>query len=409
MLGAVADDFTGATDLATMLRASGHNVVVTIEGSELNPEQLNHANAVVTALKTRTAPVDQAIERSRAALMRLQNWGATRFYMKYCSTFDSTDSGNIGPVLDTAIDFLGAQRCVVVPSMPANGRRVIDGLLYVGDVLLENSSMRHHPLTPMTRSRVADLLRPQTPHAVEEIHLPEVRRGSAQLRSTLDATPSPYSVIDAETEDDLRTIGAAVADDVVVSGGSGLALGIAGPTSFTDPWQPPQSQRKVVLCGSVSTRSLAQINHAARTQPIHVIDVQAAASNPVATVQAIITWIDSQDPQSIPVVCAATTRKDVVASSPKLDSAGTVEGVIASVAKELVDTGRCSTLIVAGGESSGAVVTTLGITSLRIGPVIAPGVCWSLTTGGSTPIALALKSGNFGAEDMFTHAWELLA
>lgn len=408
MLGAVADDFTGATDLAMMLRASGHRVVVTIEDAQLSAEQVEAADAVVVALKTRTAPVADAVARSRAAITRLQGWGATRFYVKYCSTFDSTDRGNIGPVLDAARDLLGAERCVIVPSLPANGRRVREGLLFVHEQLLEDSPMRHHPLTPMTHSRVAELLAPQTTGEVAEIHRPTILEGADALREALAAARAPYVVLDTETDEDLATIGAATGEDVLVSGGSGLALGIPGPAGSATDWQAPAPGQRAVLCGSVSAQSLAQIAHASRTQPVHVIDVRAAAADPSAAVGRILEWIDSMDKEAIPVVCAARTREDVLSPTGDLDPAAIVEAVIAGVAAGLVGSGRSSALIVAGGESSGAVVGALGASALRIGPEIAPGVCWSLASSGGRPVALALKSGNFGGEDMFTTAWEVL-
>ena len=413
MLGAVADDFTGATDLAMMLRASGHRVVVAIEDAQLDAAQLRAADAVVIALKTRTAPVADAVSRSRAAISRLQGWGATRFYVKYCSTFDSTDRGNIGPVLDAAREMLGAERCVVVPSLPANGRRVREGLLFVHEQLLEDSPMRHHPLTPMTRSRVADLLRPQTTGEVAEIHRSTVLEGPGALREALAGAPAPYIVLDTETDEDLAAIGAATSEDVLVSGGSGLALGIPGPTGTGEDWQAPAPGRRAVLCGSVSAQSLAQIAHASRTQPVHVIDVRSAAADPSAAAARILEWIDPLEAAAIPVVCAARTREDVLSPDSldpagALDPAATVEAVIAAVAAGLVTSGRSSSLIVAGGESSGAVVGALGATALRIGPEIAPGVCWSLAESRGRTLALALKSGNFGGEDMFTTAWEVL-
>jgi len=410
MLGAVADDFTGATDLSMMLRASGHRVVVAIEDAQLDAEQLEAADAVVIALKTRTAPVADAVARSSAAISRLQGWGATRFYVKYCSTFDSTDRGNIGPVLDAAREMLGAERCVVVPSLPANGRRVREGLLFVHEQLLEDSPMRHHPLTPMTRSRVADLLRPQTTGEVAEIHRTTILEGPGALREALAATSAPYVVLDTETDADLATIGAATGEDVLVSGGSGLALGIPGPTGEASDWEAPEAGRRAVLCGSVSAQSLAQIADAARTQPVHVIDVRAAATDPSAAAAQILEWIDAQETGAIPVVCAARTREDVLPAGAlgETDPAAIVEAVIAGVAGGLVGSGRSSALIVAGGESSGAVVGALGATALRIGPEIAPGVCWSLAESRGRTLALALKSGNFGGEDMFTTAWEVL-
>jgi len=270
--------------------------------------------------------------------------------------------------------------------------------------------MRHHPLTPMTRSSVAELLAPQTAHEVGEIHRPTLLEGADALRDALAAATAPYLVLDTETDQDLRTIGAATAADVLVSGGSGLALGIPGPTGTVEDWQAPPPRRRAVLCGSVSAQSLAQIAHAARTQPVHVIEPRAAAADPSAAVARILEWIDAQDDAAIPVVCAARTREDVLSPDDSLDPAATVETVIADVAAGLVSSGRCTSLIIAGGESSGAVVGALGATVLRIGPEIAPGVCWSLASGpDGTPIALALKSGNFGAEDMFTAAWEVLA
>ncbi|MFD7307476.1 3-oxo-tetronate kinase [Promicromonospora sp. NPDC059942] len=412
MLGSIADDFTGATDLATMLRTSGHRVSVVIEDGTLSPAQLAEVDAVVVALKTRTAPRAEAVAASLDAVARLRSWGADRFYVKYCSTFDSTDEGNIGPVLDAVADTVGADRAVVVPSLPANGRTVYQGHLFVGADLLENSSMRDHPLTPMTRSRVADLLRPQTPHDVGEVPLAAVRQGADAVRDALDASAARYTVVDAITDDDLVTIGAATAADVLVSGGSGLALGIPGPRLPDALWSAPASGRGAVLCGSVSATTLAQIAHAARTQPVRLIDVAAAVADEQATIAALAAWVEEQSPDAHPVVCAARERSDVRSDLDGVEVAPVVERVLAGVARLLVERGLVTALIVAGGESSGAVVRALGVGALHIGPELAPGVCWAAgDVDGSTDknVALALKSGNFGGEDLFTQAWEVLA
>ncbi|MFI8525902.1 3-oxo-tetronate kinase [Promicromonospora sukumoe] len=419
MLGSIADDFTGATDLATMLRASGHRVSVVVEDGTLSPAQLAEVDAVVVALKTRTAPRAEAVDASLDAVARLRSWGADRFYVKYCSTFDSTDDGNIGPVLDAVADAVGAERAVVVPSLPANGRTVYQGHLFVGADLLENSSMRHHPLTPMTRSRVADLLRPQTPHDVAEVPLSAVRRGADAVRDALDAAPARYTVVDAITDEDLVAIGAATSGDVLVSGGSGLALGIPGPRLPDALWSAPASGRGAVLCGSVSTTTLAQIAHAARTQPVRLVDIAAAIADEQGTVAELAAWVEEQSPDSHPVVCAARERSDVRSHLDGVEVAPVVERVLAGVARLLVERGLVTALIVAGGESSGAVVRALGVGALHIGPELAPGVCWAAGAvdstapqpgGGPGPtIALALKSGNFGGEDLFTQAWEVLA
>lgn len=407
MLGSIADDFTGATDLATMLRRSGHRVSVAIENGSLTPDQLRDVDAVVVALKTRTAPRADAVEASLDALARLRSWGATRFYVKYCSTFDSTDDGNIGPVLDAVADAVGAARAVVVPSLPGNGRTVYQGYLFVGPDLLEHSSMRHHPLTPMTRSRVADLLRPQTAHDVAEVPLATVRAGAAAVREALDAADGRYAVVDAIEDGDLAVIGAATADDVLVSGGSGLALGIPGPGLPDERWSPPATGRGAVLCGSVSAATLGQVAHAARTQPVRTIDLAAAVADEAGTAADLAAWVEAQDPASYPVVCAARDRSDV---RPEVDGAAVapvVERVLAGVARRLVGRGTTA-LLVAGGESSGAVVRALGVEALRIGPELAPGVCWATGTSSGRTVALALKSGNFGGPDLFTSAWEVL-
>ncbi|GAA3660228.1 3-oxo-tetronate kinase [Microbacterium marinilacus] len=409
MLGAIADDFTGATDLATMLRRSGHRVSVVIEDAELAPEEARAADAVVVALKTRTAPAAEAVRASLDALGRLRGWGADRFYVKYCSTFDSTDEGNIGPVLDAVGDALGTARTVVVPSLPANGRTVYQGHLFVGRELLEHSSMRNHPLTPMTRSRVADLLRPQTPAEVSEIDHATVRAGADDLRAALDAAEARYVVVDAIDDDDLRAIGAATGQHPLVSGGSGLALGIPGPHRPDTLWAPPATGRGAVLCGSVSRTTLAQIEHAARTQPVRQIDLAAAVADPAATAAELAAWTLNQDADSVPVVCAARSRDDVRASLDGTAVSPVVEEVLARTAALLVADGAVSALVVAGGESSGAVVRELGVGVLHIGPELAPGVCWAAAESGGRRIALALKSGNFGRTELFTDAWEALA
>ncbi|MDQ0643782.1 3-oxo-tetronate kinase [Microbacterium murale] len=407
MLGAIADDFTGATDLATMLRRSGHSVAVVIEDGDTTG--LGDVDAVVIALKTRTARPDAAVASSLAALRALRGLGATRFYVKYCSTFDSTDEGNIGPILDAVTEELGAARCVVVPALPANGRTVYLGHLFVGSDLLEHSSMRQHPLTPMTRSRVADILRPQTDEAVDEVFHAVVRQGADAIRRALDASSCRYTVIDAIDEDDLAVIAAATTDDVVVSGGSGLALGLHGPGRRSDVWSPPQPGRGVVLCGSVSRATLAQLDVAAQSQPVRQIDLEQALADPDRAITELADWVLTQDAGAHPVVCAARNRSDVRSEQGGIDVAPVVERVLAGVARKLVADGRVTAMIVAGGETSGAVVRELDVQSLRIGPELAPGVCWSTADAGGRRIALALKSGNFGDEDLFVAAWKELA
>ncbi|MFG6476852.1 3-oxo-tetronate kinase [Microbacterium sp. P06] len=410
MLGAIADDFTGATDLATMLRRSGHRVAVVIEDAALAARAFDDIDAIVIALKTRTAPVADAVSSSLGALERLRSWGADRFYFKYCSTFDSTDTGNIGPVLDALSGALAARRTIVVPSLPANGRTVYEGHLFVGSDLLENSPMRHHPLTPMTRSRVADILRPQTDRGVAEVFHPAVRAGVDGLTAALAEAEEPYVVVDAIDDDDLAVVAVAVRDDVLVSGGSGLALGIRGPGHPDSAWQAPSDGGRLVLCGSVSAATRRQIEvAAAASAPVRVVDLDRAAADTDAEVRSIVAWVREQRGGSAPIVCAARTLDDVRETVGGVPTAPLVESVLSAVAARSVASGEVSALIVAGGETSGAVVRALGVAALHIGPELAPGVCWATTTVGDSAVALALKSGNFGADDLFLRAWEKLA
>lgn len=409
MLGAIADDFTGATDLAIMLRRNGFRVAVAIEERDPGESARASLDALVVALKTRTAPTSAAVADSRAALRRLRTWGARQIYVKYCSTFDSTDQGNIGPVLDLVSAELGAEKVVVAPALPANGRTVYRGHLFVGSDLLEHSSMRHHPLTPMTRSRVADLLRPQTPHAVAEIHHETVRQGPQAIRAAIDASAARYLVVDTIDDEDLNALGAAVADDAVVSGGSGLACGLRSPGAIVDTWLPVPGDRRVVLCGSASATTRRQVALAARTQPARRIDPRSALLAPETEIDAITEWVQAQPSGTAPVVYAASEPGDVVAEVDGRSVAPAVEHVIAQTALRLVETAEVTRLLVAGGETSGAVVRGLGIGLLRIGPEISPGICWSsATTANGDNITLALKSGNFGPDDLFTTAWDVL-
>jgi uncharacterized protein YgbK (DUF1537 family) len=412
LTGAVADDFTGATDLAAALRSRGLRAAVVVGDRPVPDEQVAGLDAVVVALKSRTAPVQEAVGASLEAADRLLGWGADRFYLKYCSTFDSTDEGNIGPVLDALRERLGTDRSVVVPAFPANGRTVRDGSLRVGDDLLEHSSMRHHPLTPMTRSRLRDLLAPQTDAEVTEIGLDVVRRGPDALRTVLDTAPAGYLVVDAVDDDDLRTIARATAEHRLVSGGAGLALGLE-PTvddAAADAAFPFFSRRRLVVCGSASATTRAQVAAAiAAGHPTRKVDVAAAVADPEGETSTLAEWARSLGPDTVPVVYSVGDPSDVV-PGPAGSAAGAVEAVLSGLVLDLVSDGTVDQVVVAGGETSGAVVGGLGVGLLTIGPLLAPGVCWSAaTTDDGREVALVLKSGNFGSVDLFSSAWEALS
>ncbi|WP_199861886.1 3-oxo-tetronate kinase [Frigoribacterium sp. CFBP 8766] len=431
LTGAVADDFTGATDLAAALHSRGLRTAVVIGDRPVPDEQVAGLDAVVVALKSRTAPVEEAVGASLGAADRLLGWGADRFYLKYCSTFDSTDEGNIGPVLDALRERLGTDRSVVVPAFPGTGRTVRDGSLWVGDDLLEDSSMRHHPLTPMTRSRLRDLLAPQTTATVTEIGLDVVRRGADALRQALDAAPAGYLVVDAVEDDDLRAIAQATAGHRLVSGGAGLALGLepvatdaagtgtAGTRAAAAAPFPSFSRRRLVVCGSASTTTQAQVAAAvAAGHPTRKVDIAQALADPEAETASLAEWVRGLDDVSVPVVYSVGQPSDVVpagalpagGAGAAVSASEVVETVLSGLVLDLVADGTVDQVVVAGGETSGAVVGSLGVGLLTIGPLLAPGVCWSAaTTDDGREVALVLKSGNFGAVDLFSSAWEALA
>jgi len=416
LLGAIADDSTGATDVANTLVKEGMRAVQTI-GVPAHDIDLEDADAVVVALKSRTAPVKDAVDASRAALAWLRGLGPRQFFFKYCSTFDSTPAGNIGPVADALLTDLNADFTFLCPAFPDNGRVVRDGLLYVNGELLENSPMKDHPLTPMRDSRVVELMRVQTDRTVGLINQTTVSDGPAAIASAVDALRRDgvtYGVIDTESNTDLRAIGAAASDHALVTGGSGAAMGL--PQNFRDAGLlgdptpatlPRVTGRAAVLAGSCSQATRRQIAVARKDWPHRKIDVhRIAAGHPVAV--EILAWAASQD-ESTPVLVYGSADPDEVAAIQAqygvTEAGEMVEKVIGEVAAGLAAQG-VRRIVVAGGETAGAVVSALGVQALRIGPEIDTGVPWTETLGGSA-IALALKSGNFGGEDFFAKALEM--
>ncbi len=413
LLGAIADDSTGATDLANTLVKEGMRAVQTI-GVPDDHIDLGDADAVVVALKSRTAPVKDAVDASREALTWLRGLGPQQFFFKYCSTFDSTPAGNIGPVADALLTVLDADFTFLCPAFPDNGRVVRDGLLYVNGELLENSPMKDHPLTPMRDSRVIELMRVQTDRKVGLIKQATVSDGPAAIAAAVDALRQDgitYGVIDTDRNSDLRAIGAAASDHALVTGGSGAAMGL--PDNFRragllgDPVPatlPSATGRAAVLAGSCSQATRRQIAVAQKAWPHRKIDVHRIASgDPVA--DEILDWAARQD-TSTPVLVFGSADPDEVAAIQAqygvIEAGEMVEKVIGEVAAGLVAQG-VRRVVVAGGETAGAVVTALGVEALRIGPEIDTGVPWTEALGGSR-IALALKSGNFGSEDFFAKA-----
>lgn len=419
LLGAIADDLTGATDLALTLSREGMKTVQVV-GVPPGGFDFGGAEAVVVALKSRTIPAAQAVEQSLQALNRLQEAGARQIVFKYCSTFDSTSEGNIGPVTEALLAALADEITIVCPAFPTNGRTVYRGYLFVGDLLLSESPMKDHPLTPMTDANLVRLMQAQTQLAVGLVPRETVATGSAAIVAAIDAAKAAGKkvlVVDAISDDDLRSIGQAISGLRLITGGSGIAIGLPenfrrrgelGPKEEAGVFQAPRG-RAVMLAGSCSKATRGQIEHAVGAGiPTFRIDPLAIATGELAP-ETVVEWAVGQQ-QKIPLIYSSADPDTVRSAQEKLgrDRAGAiVEHFLATVAAALRTRGF-SRFLVAGGETSGAVVEALGVSALFIGPEIDPGVPWTLSLGDPTPVALALKSGNFGSVDFFSKAWDLL-
>lgn len=414
LLGAIADDFTGATDLCGMLVRNGMRAVQLI-GVPRPDLELEEVDAVTIALKSRTAPVKEAVEDSLLALDWLQSRGVHQLFFKYCSTFDSTPKGNIGPVGDALADRLGASIVIACPAFPENGRTVYMGHLFVGDRLLSETHMAHHPLTPMTDSDLVRVLGRQTPHKVGLVAYPTVRRGPAFIRDRLTELRHEgcrWAIVDCLENEDLLAIGEAVADQRLVSGGSGIAMGLPAnfrrkgllPLREDAAALPSVTGPEVVLAGSCSAVTLAQIEAFRSERPARKLDPLALARG--AELPEVIAWAREHMASGPVLIYASAPPEEVRRIQQELGrerASAIVEEAMAVLARELVAAGA-RRLVVAGGETSGAVVKALGIEGLAIGREIDPGVPATVTIGRGPRLALALKSGNFGRRDFFLRA-----
>ena len=414
LLGCIADDFTGATDLANNLVRGGMRTVQAIGVPADAPP--DGVDAVVVALKSRTIPAREAVAQSLDALRWLREHGARQVYFKYCSTFDSTPHGNIGPVTEALLDALGADFTIATPAFPDNGRTVYRGYLFVGDVLLSESGMQHHPLTPMTDANLVRVLQSQCKRKVGLVDYRVVARGPEAIRARFDELRregTAVAIVDAVSNDDLHRLGPALKDMALVTAGSGVAIGL--PANFgiapsnAASALPRASGRRAIVSGSCSTATNRQVRTfvdgggaAFRVDPLHADDAGAEA----------LAWADAQRNDQALLVYSTATPDEVKAAQARLGAqqAGErLERTLAAIAQGLVDRG-VRQLVVAGGETSGACVQALGVTQLRIGPQIDPGVPWCHATPPSAPdgLHLALKSGNFGTDDFFTKAFAQL-
>ncbi len=420
LLGAIADDFTGATDLANTLVRQGMRTVQLIDVPSAD-STVADADAVVVALKSRTIAAADAVAQSLAALAWLRRCGTRQILFKYCSTFDSTDAGNIGPVADALLDALGHDFTVFCPAFPENGRTIYNGYLFVGDVLLSESGMRDHPLTPMRDASLVRVLARQTRHKVGLVRRASVAKGEASVRdafSALRAQGVRHAIVDAISDADLEAIGAAARDLPLVTGGSGIALGLpanfrrAGllaPHDDNAAALPEVRGLAAVISGSCSTATLAQVDAMRKRCPSFDVD-PIALDTDASVVSTVLDWAKSRLIGG-PVLISASAPPDRVAQAQQRlgqERAGKmIEDALSRIAVGLVGIG-VRRLVIAGGETSGAIVKALALKGLRIGPQIDPGVPWTTTMGNDPPLALALKSGNFGAVDFFLRALAML-
>jgi 3-dehydrotetronate 4-kinase len=417
LLGCIADDFTGATDLASMLVRHGMATVQLIDVPEGDVDP-GDARALVVALKSRTVLAPEAVGRSLAALAWLRARGARQILFKYCSTFDSTDRGNIGPVSEALLEALDADFTIACPALPENGRSLYQGHLFVGDKLLSDTHMRQHPLTPMTDSNLVRVLQRQSRGPVGLVPYAVVERGPEAIRARfgeLRAAGVRQAIADALNDRHLLALGAAAADLVLITGGSGIAMGLPenfrrqGLLAAEAPADrlPHTPGPAAILAGSCSAATLGQIaRHRAAGRPALVLDPVGLADGG-DDVERVLAFATEHLADGPVLISSSAPPEEVAKVQERLgrERAGAaIEEAMAAIAKGLVAQG-VRRMVVAGGETAGAVVAALGIKGLRIGPAIDPGVPWT-TSLGEPPLALALKSGNFGAPDFFIKAFE---
>lgn len=415
--GAIADDLTGATDLAGLLARSG--VPVSLRMGVPSEPPKDTAALEIIALKCRNEPVAVAVSETRAALAWLRHAGARRFFWKYCSTFDSTAEGNIGPVAEALMADLGVSQTIYCPAFPENGRSIFMGNLFVGEQPLAESPMKDHPLTPMRDSNLMRLLSPQVTKAVGLANRLVVAKGPDALSSrlaTLATEGVAHVVVDAVSNEDLVVIAKACQDMVLITGGSAVAMALPGLWAARGLMDrrgaealPRIAGPAVLFSGSCSAMTNRQVAAAlAAGRPSFRLDPQdLAESGP----QPALDWLSRQDLGSAPIIYATAEPDAVRAAQAALgkDRAGKlVEDALANCALLALNMGA-RRFVVAGGETSGAVAKALGISRLDIGPEIAPGVPWCFAQSGQWGVAITLKSGNFGAETFFADALERLA
>lgn len=414
-LGVIADDFTGGTDIASFLVENGMR---TVQLASVPTENITEeVDAIVISLKTRSCPAQEAIDQSLLAARWLKKQGAKQFYFKYCSTFDSSEKGNIGPVTDALLAELKASTTIICPSLPINGRSVYQGYLFVNQQLVSESSMKNHPITPMHDSNLLRLMENQSKGKAGLINQTVIEQGALAVSEQLSACSQSginYVVVDTTKEEHLKIIAEATSSLILVTGGSGLAIGIAHhftktrelPVKATEKGKPHHG-KTIVLSGSCSEMTNQQVQHYQKIAPSLMIDIDQCDQD-ASYVDTVFHWITQQDSSLAPLVYAtadAAKLKDIQNQYGKEASSEMIEHFFATLAQKLKQA-QYQNFIVAGGETSGIVAQSIGVTGFHIGPQIAPGVPWVKAI--NNDISLALKSGNFGDVQFFEKAQEFL-
>ncbi|MFC9358582.1 3-oxo-tetronate kinase [Rhodococcus sp. NPDC057014] len=406
IIGCIADDYTGGTDVAAALRRGGLHTVL-LFGPPDPHTSLGGAEAAVIALKTRSLPPPRAVDMSLSAQRWLHDRDTSQIYFKYCSTFDSTDDGNIGPVTDALLDGQSAGVTVVCPAAPEHGRTLYQGHLFVHDRLLSESSMRHHPLTPMTDPDLIRVLQRQTAHPVGLVPLQIVHQGAdavADRITELAAEGVRHVVVDAVDESDLDTIATATRALPIVTGSAGLAGAIGRITpraarTDTDP-HPISTGPTVLFAGSCSQATLGQVALAREKFASYRLDPRAV-DDVAELLPAAHAWLTAHLGDDPILIYSSAPAEDRGPADPQ--TAAALETLMGALARAAVTAGA-RRLVVAGGETSGAVVDALGVTAVRVDAEMDRGVPWCTTLGTDEPVALLLKSGNFGTPDLLVRA-----
>lgn len=410
IFGCIADDFTGGSDAASFLSAGGMNTILCSGIPEAGFVLPEGCEAVVIALKSRTQETSAAVSDSLAAVRWLQEHGAKHFYVKYCSTFDSAPKGNVGPIMDAVLEYLDVPCTILCPALPANGRTVKDGILYVNGVPLSQSPMKDHPLTPMWESRIAHLMEPQSRYASLELPSDLLRGRTRELMDAISSFAEGkthyYLIPDYVDDNDAILLADLFGGYKVLSGGSGILTAVAQSLKTNNAAKPASLEPNgpaIIFAGSCSVATNAQTNdylskggQAVRLENTHLLDGRQTPDRIWKQAQTLKT--------DAPLIYSWESPEGLKA---KRDAQGKalsalIEKTLSEIAAQAVADGT-HRIIVAGGETSGAVTRRLGYRAFWIGKSIAPGVPILIPLE-RPDVRLVLKSGNFGQKDFFSRA-----